>query len=258
MDALPAPVTRACLPWQCLPPPRPSKVYPQDSWDAGAIRHREGLRQHDLRAAAAHPRVPARHCNRGPRAHGTSRRVGVARRCMVMGPPGHGARDLARASLQNVRHVVVAMDAAVDIGRVRSHEELVAYVHQLYRVLEAATKDGGSHDLAWGWQLLGVPGCGEQCAQPGWSLAEAAAPGAFHQELRACNRSAAAGGGSGSSSWQLAAAGSWHMAAGSWQLAAAAAAGIIEQQQRCWGKRGRRCGWRGERRRTRWPAGEQP
>ena len=51
---------------------------------------------------------------------------------------------------------------------------------QIYTVCESAAKDP-SHDLAWGWPVLGIRDP-EGRAQPGWAPAESAAVIAFHRE----------------------------------------------------------------------------
>lgn len=89
---------------------------------------------------------------------------------------------------KTLRRMAIAVAAGLDTGRVGSYEEMAAYFHQLYRVLEAAAKDGGAHDLAWGWPVLGVPDPDEPRGQPGWSPAEAVALNAFHREQHALHQ----------------------------------------------------------------------
>jgi hypothetical protein len=84
---------------------------------------------------------------------------------------------------RTLRRILIAIAHGLDLGRTASLEEMQAYMHQLYRVLEAAAKDGGGHDLTWGWPLLGVTDPDDPRPRPGWAPAELAALNAYHKEV---------------------------------------------------------------------------
>lgn len=85
---------------------------------------------------------------------------------------------------KTLRRMAVAVAAGLDTGRAGSYE-MAAYFHQLYRVLEAAAKDGGRTTWFGDGPVLGVPDPDEARGQPGWSPAEAAALNAYHKEQHA-------------------------------------------------------------------------
>ena len=81
---------------------------------------------------------------------------------------------------KSLKRFICMVAAALDEGRSGSLERQQAMLCQIYTVCESAAKDP-SHDLAWGWPVLGIRDP-EGRAQPGWAPAESAAVIAFHRE----------------------------------------------------------------------------
>ena len=80
----------------------------------------------------------------------------------------------------SLKRFICMVAAALDEGRAGSLERQQAMLCQIYTVCESAAKDP-SHDLAWGWPVLGIRDPDGR-AQPGWAPAESAAVIAFHRE----------------------------------------------------------------------------
>ena len=89
----------------------------------------------------------------------------------VLGHCGH---------FKSLKRFICMVAAALDEGRAGSLERQQAMLCQIYTVCESAAKDP-SHDLAWGWPVLGIRDP-EGRAQPGWAPVESAAVIAFHRE----------------------------------------------------------------------------
>ena len=83
-------------------------------------------------------------------------------------------------NFKSLKRCICMIAAALDEGRAGSLERQQAMLCQIYTVCESAAKDP-SHDLTWGWPVLGIRDP-EGRAQPGWAPAESAAVIAFHRE----------------------------------------------------------------------------